>query len=83
MSNQQLTVEEVAEELRVHPETVRQWIRDGELDAFDTGRGYRISRVDLDDFIQKRKTSKRQKKGRIKRLPNLNFRSFFNRGGKA
>src|SRR6266581_749162 len=53
MPDQQLTVEEVAEELRVHPETVRQWIREGELDAFDTGRGYRISRADLDDFMQR------------------------------
>lgn len=62
MSDQQYTVEEVAKELRVHAETVRQWIRSGELDAFDTGRGYRISRTDLDDFIQKRKTGKRHKK---------------------
>lgn len=62
MPEQQLTVEEVAEELRVHPETVRQWIRGGELDAFDTGRGYRISRADLDDFVQRRKTSRRHKK---------------------
>ena len=62
MPEQQLTVEEVAEELRVHPETVRQWIRGGELDAFDTGRGYRISRSDLDDFVQRRKTSRRHKK---------------------
>jgi putative molybdopterin biosynthesis protein len=62
MPEKQFTVEEVAEELRVHPETVRQWIRGGELDAFDTGRGYRISRKDLDDFIQRRKTGKRRKK---------------------
>ncbi len=62
MVEQQLTVEEVAEELRVHPETVRQWIRDSELDAFDTGRGYRISRTDLDDFIRRRKTMRRSKK---------------------
>ncbi|HLI07871.1 MAG TPA: helix-turn-helix domain-containing protein [Ktedonobacteraceae bacterium] len=62
MPDQQLTVEEVAEELRVHPETVRQWIRSGELDAFDTGRGYRISRPDLEDFIQRRKTSRRHRK---------------------
>lgn len=62
MPEQQLTVEEVAEELRVHPETVRQWIRGGELDAFDTGRGYRISRTDLDNFVQRRKTSRRHKK---------------------
>lgn len=58
-----MTVEEVAEELRVHPETVRQWIiRSGELDAFDTGRGYRISRPDLDEFVLRRKTSRRRKK---------------------
>ena len=63
MPEKQFTVEEVAEELRVHPETVRQWIREGELDAFDTGRGYRISRHDLDDFIQRRKTGKRRKPG--------------------
>ena len=62
MPEKQLTVEEVSEELRVHPETVRQWIREGELDAFDTGRGYRISRKDLDDFIQKRKTGRRRGK---------------------
>ena len=62
MAEQQMTVEEVADELRVHAETVRQWIRAGELDAFDTGRGYRISRTDLDDFIQKRKTSRRRTK---------------------
>ncbi len=62
MPEKQLTVEEVAEELRVHRETVRQWIREGELDAFDTGRGYRISRKDLDDFVQRRKTSKRRGK---------------------
>ncbi len=62
MVERQLTVEEVAEELRVHPETVRQWIRDGELDAFDTGRGYRISRTDLDDFIHRRKTMRRGRK---------------------
>jgi len=62
MPEKQLTVEEVAEELRVHRETVRQWIRGGELDAFDTGRGYRISRKDLDDFIQGRKTGKRRGK---------------------
>jgi len=62
MPEKQLTVEEVAEELRVHPETVRQWIRTGELDAFDTGRGYRISRRDLDEFVQRRKTGKKRGK---------------------
>lgn len=33
-----LTVDEVADQLRVHPETVRRWLREGRLS------GYRISR---------------------------------------
>jgi excisionase family DNA binding protein len=33
-----LTVEDVAERLQVHPETVRRWLREGRLE------GYRISR---------------------------------------
>ena len=33
-----LTVEDVAKQLQVHPETIRRWLREGRLD------GYRISR---------------------------------------
>lgn len=33
-----LTVEDVADQLKVHPETVRRWLREGRLE------GYRISR---------------------------------------
>ena len=57
-----LTVEEVAAELRIHPETVRAWIRTGELDALDIGREYRIYRADLNDFIQRHKTRKVRQK---------------------
>ncbi len=60
MQDKMLTVEEVADELRVHPETVRQWIRDGELIALDISKEYRILRSDLEAFIAKRR-------GRIKR----------------
>ncbi len=35
---QLLTVDEVAEKLKIHPETIRRWLREGRLD------GYRISR---------------------------------------
>lgn len=50
-----LTVRDVAEMLRVHEETVRRWIRRGELTALDLGgprAGYRIRPSDLDDFIK-------------------------------
>ena len=56
MPDKMLSVEEVAKELAVNPETVRVWIRSGELVALSIGRGYRISRADLDDFIRRRRT---------------------------
>jgi excisionase family DNA binding protein len=55
------TVEEVANQLRVNPRTVRSWIASGELIALDVGREYRISQTDLNAFIEKRKTDKREK----------------------
>jgi excisionase family DNA binding protein len=55
------TVEEVANQLRVNPRTVRSWIASGELIALDVGREYRISQTDLDAFKEKRKTDKREK----------------------
>ena len=57
-----LTVQQVADQIQVNPETVRHWIRTGELDALDIGGAYRISRVDLNDFIQRRKTGRKRKK---------------------
>ncbi len=55
------TVEEVANQLRVNPRTVRSWIASGELIALDVGREYRITQTDLDAFKEKRKTDKREK----------------------
>jgi excisionase family DNA binding protein len=57
-----LTVEEVARQFRVTPETVRTWIRSGELDAVDVGGKYRIYRADLDDFKERRRTGKKRRK---------------------
>jgi len=52
-----LTVDEVAAIFRVNIETVRRWIRAGELPALNLGgprSGYRIKRADLDAFIASR-----------------------------
>lgn len=52
-----LTVEEVADFFRVNPETVRRWIRAGELPVLDLGgprAGYRIRRSDLASFTESR-----------------------------
>jgi excisionase family DNA binding protein len=51
-----LTVEEVARRLSVHVDTVRRWIRSGELKAINLGgpAGYRITKTELDRFIRER-----------------------------
>ena len=49
-----LTVDQVAEQLQVNPETVRRWIRNSELAALDIGGprgGYRVRPSDLEAFI--------------------------------
>ena len=56
MPEKMLSVEEIANELGVNPETVRVWIRSGELVAYSIGKGYQISRTDLEDFIKRRRT---------------------------
>lgn len=55
-----LTVEEVAKRLRVSIETVRTWIRTGELNAIDVGK-YLIYPADLEDFKERRSTRRKRK----------------------
>ena len=52
-----LTVKDVAARLRVHPETVREWIRAGQLRGVRLGKrsGFRVSEADLERFIEARK----------------------------
>ena len=51
-----LTVEDVATRLSVHPDTVRRWIKSGELRAINLGvrAGYRIPKSALDEFLKQR-----------------------------
>jgi excisionase family DNA binding protein len=57
-----LDVEQVADELGVHVETVRKWIREKQLNAVSLGRrgGYRIRRSALEDFLRRRETMPNQ-----------------------
>lgn len=50
-----LTVEDVADKLKVHRQTVRRWLRDGELRGYQFGdrTGYRIKESDLVEFIER------------------------------
>ena len=52
-----LTLEQIAEELRYHIETVRGWVRAKQLTAYRTGKSYRVKRADLDTFLADRRTT--------------------------
>ena len=47
-----LTVDEVAEDLQVHRETVRRWIRSGQLKSVKAGRQHRIKPDDITAFLR-------------------------------
>ena len=52
-----LTVEDMAEKLKVNEETVRRWIRAKKLQVLDLGgqrAGYRIRRRDAEEFLRQR-----------------------------
>jgi excisionase family DNA binding protein len=54
MSVEWLSVDDIAKELNIHPDTVRGWIRERKLRATKLGRDYRIRREDLDKFLRER-----------------------------
>ncbi len=49
-----LNVQDIVSRLGVHEQTVRRWIKQGQLPAIMFGRkgGYRVKDSDLDAFIQ-------------------------------
>lgn len=54
-NNEFLTVGQVAKLLQVHWQTVLNYIKSGKLLALKLGKGYRISREDLNKFIKNSK----------------------------
>ena len=46
------TVEEVADLLKIQPETVRIMLRDNELNGFKAGKAWRVTEDDLKKYIQ-------------------------------
>jgi excisionase family DNA binding protein len=56
------TVGEVVEKLKVHPQTVRRWLRQGELRGYLFGdrTGYRIRKSDLEAFIEEHAEGKKE-----------------------
>ena len=57
-NNNFLTVEQVAQALQIHWQTVLNYIKSDKLEALKLGKGYRISREALDKFIKNNQTNK-------------------------
>lgn len=55
-NNSFLTVEQVAEMLQIHWQTVLNYIKGGKLKAVRLGKGYRIPKNSLDQFVKKNQT---------------------------
>ena len=57
MNDELLTVEQVAAELQMHPDTVRRYIREKKLRAVRlSARDLRIRRSELNRFLKERET---------------------------
>ena len=48
-----MTPEEVAKALKVTPETIRKWLRNGELTGANTPAGWRVTPADIDAWMEK------------------------------
>ena len=59
MSDELLTIEQVAEKLQLHPDTIRRYIRERKLPGVRiSATVVRVKQSDLDKFIQERYTDK-------------------------
>lgn len=56
-NNSFLTVEQVAELLQIHWQTVLNYIKNGKLDAVRLGKGYRIPEEAINKFVKNNKTN--------------------------
>jgi excisionase family DNA binding protein len=52
------TLQQIAGELGLYIETIRTYVRNGELVAYKFGRDYRVKREDYEAFLEKRRTHK-------------------------
>ena len=58
-SDRYLTVNDIVNRLQVHEQTVRRWIREGDLQAVELGgkSGYRVNEAEFEAFLAERTTT--------------------------
>ncbi len=56
MDREYFTVRDVAMKLQVHPQTVKDWLRAGELEGVNFGgrSGWRVTDQQLREFVERR-----------------------------
>ncbi|GHO56636.1 helix-turn-helix domain-containing protein [Ktedonobacter robiniae] len=57
MADELLTIDQVASELQLHPDTIRRYIREKRLRATRVGGRLRVRRSELDRFLSEGETS--------------------------
>ena len=55
-----LTPEEVAQKLRLHPDTIARLLRTGKLPGYKVAGSWRINPTELEDWMKQRKNTKTQ-----------------------
>ena len=60
LTRQFFSVKDVAGLLKIGEPTVRSWIKNGELRAVDVGREWRIAPKDLEEFLDRHATRRRE-----------------------
>ena len=50
-----ITVSQVAEYLRIHPEVIRRWLREKKLPGVKIGKEWRIDKQAIDDMLKQNK----------------------------
>jgi excisionase family DNA binding protein len=52
MADEYLTIEEAASRVKVKPDTLRLWLRTGQLKGLKAGRLWRVRPTDLEAFLE-------------------------------
>ena len=61
MANEELlTEQEVAAQLRVREDEVKQWLQSGQLRGIRQGTGWRIRETDVEAFLQRLRSQARE-----------------------